>query len=335
MVYASEDSTTQDFPKLPTEIMDNIIWEASRTLDARSVSSIALTSHFFHFKANKIRFSALDPAGNASIPATTHTVTRVGKLANIIRDGMEISSLPGVCTFASSFTLRMLGFRTEIAPVLEDGSLTIIINNLFRQSHVGNAGCLLAASIRSFSLHVNQKTVNGRTDEYSGLDWDLLNNDFRKALQDLILYSQLNELHLNEMRSLPYDILLGSMVRALHLREVSLNLSNRLNRTSVQHESPRARPIPLESLGLDETISSADLALLVHPNGDINGSTGLTLNHLTSFTIHLTTASVMNDLNLILRNTPVLVFMSAVWISYSKPRYPPLDISLINLNTRL
>lgn len=54
--------------------------------------------------------------------------------------------------FATSFSMKVIGYGDEIFPFLEDGSLAYIVNNLFRPSEVNTIGVVNIPSSQSRSL---------------------------------------------------------------------------------------------------------------------------------------------------------------------------------------
>ncbi|PPQ95413.1 hypothetical protein CVT25_000857 [Psilocybe cyanescens] len=138
---------------LPAEVVDDIIEEACRTFNISSVASIALTSHVFRIHANKERFSSLIPCYNDGncIP---HPAKGIRGLANIIRGGQVITTMPGVCSFATSFSLEMIGYYKTVMSALNDGSLAYIFRNLFRPplyTHPASSICSLSLYLHRFS----------------------------------------------------------------------------------------------------------------------------------------------------------------------------------------
>ncbi|PPQ86981.1 hypothetical protein CVT25_009348 [Psilocybe cyanescens] len=133
MSLSPDAEPTQVLPALPVELIDDIIDEASRTLDVSSVSSIALTSHSFRIRANKTRFSSLVPYRKEGYDIK-HTSKRLQSLADIISSGRSIYAMPGVCEFATSFSLHMIGYYDLVMPALNNGNLVYIFNHLFRTS---------------------------------------------------------------------------------------------------------------------------------------------------------------------------------------------------------
>ncbi|PPQ71385.1 hypothetical protein CVT25_003230 [Psilocybe cyanescens] len=220
MFLSPENQLTQALPVLPVELIDDIIDEASRTLDVSSVSAIALASHTFRIHANKERFSSLVPYRNDG-HNIEHTSRGIRTLADIIECGHSVKpSMPGVCEFVTSFSLQMIGYYDKVMPALEDGCLAYIFNNLFRPSRFPPS-----SAARSLSLYIyrwsrdNDDYYDDDEDNprYNGLSWKSIHPKLLIALEDLLRLSELTQLDLAEMRNIPRNFLQGSNIKHLHL----------------------------------------------------------------------------------------------------------------------
>lgn len=101
-------TSIQMSPWLPFELIEEIIIEASRAShpESSTLSSLALTSHAFRIIANKRRFQSLYPGPRLYQDySQEHITTRIRSFSGLIGKGHSITTMPGVCEFATSFSL--------------------------------------------------------------------------------------------------------------------------------------------------------------------------------------------------------------------------------------
>ncbi|PPQ83796.1 hypothetical protein CVT25_001016 [Psilocybe cyanescens] len=299
MVLSPEPRAFQAFPTLPVELVDDIVDKACRMLDKSSVSSIALTSHSFRIRANRSRFSSLVLSGNKrNIP---HTARGITTLANVIRSGQSITTTPGICTFATSFTLTITGYDFMVKPILNNGCLAFIFNNLFRPLPPSASSLASAGGTRSLFLHISHtsRRKHARPDRVS---WGAINSELRQALENLLRFSELNRFSVEAMCDIPSDFLQGSKLKHLSLRRVSITPTS-LNCDST---TPEKSAIILKSLDIDNSISWKDIKMVTHPHFNASVSPCNTLSGLTQLSMEAVGADTYKNLNEVLRNAPAL-----------------------------
>ncbi|PPQ81295.1 hypothetical protein CVT25_015074 [Psilocybe cyanescens] len=296
-------------PALPVELVDDIIDEASRTLDISSVSSIALTSHSFRIRANKTRFSSLVPSRKEGYDIK-HTSKRLQTLADIIGSGQSIYTMPGVCEFATSFSLHMIGYHDLVMPALNNGNLVYIFNHLFRPSDA----TYTQSTTRSLSLCIyrwsraseDEYSNDGDGDEdlrYVDLSWRSMNLDLATCIQNLIQLSELNRLSLKWMRHIPRDLLRGSNIKYLQLHGVSVAQPGSYHRNE---DTAYGEPLLLESLSIDSFVSSTDIGLMTLPSYHDSASTHNLFPCLTRLTVSVSHSNFFKELDKVLYNAPDL-----------------------------
>lgn len=307
-------STAQTLPVLPIELVDDIVGEASLTLyaepDMSSLSSIALTSHACRIQANKARFTYIKITLR-SLRNETYGISRMKDLAAVIKSGQPMTTMPGVCAFATSFALWMSGHPTVITNTLKDGYLTYILETLFQVESTpvyrGNSGPLFRSGKRSLTLMINLHPI-------FRISWRTEIPELLKAFQNLITSSQLEQLVLGGPQELGQDLLLRSGIKHLKLRDTSII------RIPVEGDeetvlSSSEGPSTLQSLDIDNSVSSDDLGITAFPNSHAR-TTSL---HMFPVLTRLSTQSwakihglvwMVNTTNDILRNAPHLLSLS-------------------------
>ncbi|PPQ94862.1 hypothetical protein CVT25_007234 [Psilocybe cyanescens] len=306
MLLSPENQLTQALPVLPVEIINDIIEEASGTLDVSSVSAIALTSHTFRIHANKARFSSLVPYRNHG-HNIEHTSRGIRTLADIIECGHSAKpSMPGVCEFVTSFSLQMIGYYDEVMPALEDGRLAYIFNNLFWPS------CLPPSSAaRSLSLHIYRWSRNDDdyffddedSPRYNGLSWRSIHPKLLIALEDLLRRSEITQLDLTEMRNIPRNFLQGSNVKHLRLgRSTISEIGSYYN----YDNTAGGGPMLLESLDIDCLVSYKGIGLITHLDSDIPESPRNILPHLVNLSVQVRHPGNLEIMNQVLDRAPAL-----------------------------
>ncbi|PPQ81294.1 hypothetical protein CVT25_015073, partial [Psilocybe cyanescens] len=319
MSLSAEAQTTHVVPTLPTEIMDEIIDEACRILDVSSISSVALSSHVFRIHANKARFSSLVPHRNNG-HGIQHTAKRIKGLADINRSGHTLSTLPGVFSFATSFSLQMIGYYNEVMPALNDGNLAYIFRNLFRPPLHKNS----ASSICSLSLHVYRWSRRDDDDyddpRYGAMHWLSMNSVLLQEFKALLRESDITRLCLEVVRHIPRDFLQGTKIKHLYLRRVSIYPFGHNNDTTSD-----PKPVPLESLDIDDSVSATELGQIALPHPQIKITLPLTqdplLPSLTKLHVTIMYISMFERLNELLNNTPHL--QSLALTLYTNSKYFP------------
>ncbi|PPQ86000.1 hypothetical protein CVT25_001522 [Psilocybe cyanescens] len=328
MSLSAEAQDARMLSTLPAEIVDDIIEEACRTLNVSSVSSVALTSHIFRIHANKARFSSLIPHRNAGhdIP---HTAKSIRGLADIIRSGQAITTMPGVCSFAASFTLRMIGYTDEITPTLNDGSLACIFRNLFRPPlHT-------ASSIYSLSLYVHRwsRHDDGGYDDprYSAMNWLSMITEIPQEFKTLLRESDITRLSLEMVRDIPRDFLRGTKIKHLCLRRVSIYPFWENHDTA-----PDPKPVSLASLDIDDSVSPTELGQIALPHLHIKiplqSAHGHSFPFLTMLHMVVVHISMFDRLDILLNYTPHLQSL-ALTLHINRYHYTRHEgIRLINYN---
>lgn len=287
---------------LPLELLEEIINEASRTSDVSTISSIALTSHAFRILANKRRFQSLvlcEYKGHNM----EHTAKRIKTLADLIVNGHSTKTMLGVCEFVTSFSLQMIGYYDEVTPVIEDGCLARIFDNLFRSTNLRTL-----SAHRAFSLSIYEYRW-ARTDaeyfddnehfpRYNKLSWNSMGETLFTVLRDLIQLSQLNRLILQKMVHVPRNLLQGSNVKHFHLSKTKLS-DNMLSYNGETSTSTLVS-ILLESLNIDSLVSDNDIGAIVYPYTNITDASDYLYPCLVHFTIYVPYVDMLVVMNKIL-----------------------------------
>ncbi|PPQ84097.1 hypothetical protein CVT25_002178 [Psilocybe cyanescens] len=281
MSHSPEGQSTPATPPLPVELVDEIIADALRTLDPSGVSSIALASHALRIHANRARFTSLVLYRKDS-PDVQHTAKSIRTLADIIRNGHSIPTMPGICEFTTSFALKMIGLGHGVMPALEDGCLAYIFNNLFRPSGVDTSIVRpgTSAGTRSLFLNIYRETqwriLRVHDDSKHGrLIWDKINPELLAALEDLIQFSTLNRLSLEHMRNIPTDLLQGTKIK--HLRLSMITISPPLSHHRLDRP-PLERSMLLESFDVHDADLQVDVMQMKILGSDIRVSLRIPYN---------------------------------------------------------
>lgn len=240
-------SMLQKIEPLPFEIVENIIETAVATLDAATLSSIALVSHDFHHSANNVRFSSAIFDTEQHRSSFEKETDRIHELSSLIDSGKRTETLPGVHTFITSFILKL----NALAPIgaldafLKDGSLAFIFNNLFRIPPTKPSARL--------TLSIEIADVRNDGPEYGDDiviklgDWRRFGSNLSRALIALIRTSHLNDLRIVQLIGIPTNFLLGARLKHLLLHGIGTD------KRSNPPDDPQVSgpPTCLESLSLD------------------------------------------------------------------------------------
>lgn len=280
-------------PQLPFEILDNILEEALKTMNRASLSSLALTSRGLRIYANEARFSTLLPYKGHVGHDCDGTIRRLDGLADIIRDGHSVPTIPGVAEFVTSFQLKVTGYATALQRVLDSKSIPFIFANIFRPSQLYTS--IQKPRTLILSLHPFEWGYSSDVRSH----WTMLNGELRGEFANLLRFSGLNELHLRQIRGIPSSFLQGSKIKCLSFRGVSLH-------SSIVGKS---EPIDLESLSIDHCIPFRDLVHLC-----FNSSLPLSRSflNLTTASIQVNHAEDMDTLNEILANAPCIEHLGVI-----------------------
>lgn len=309
MALPPDKEPTQSLPALPLELLIGIMDEAYETLDGSVTSAIALTSHTFRSIINKRRFSSLVLHREGGLDVR-YTSKMVKTLADIIRSGQSIDTMPGVCKFATSFSLKMIGYYDEVAPVLEDGWLAYIFDHLFRPSSL-----FTASNDRSLFLYIycwcrdeeDYYSDDQDRPRYNGLSWRSMDPKLSTALEDLIMHSELNQLSLQELQHVPSDLLRDSNIKDLRLHRTTLSEADWGDNHPNYLEMG---PMKLEFLAIDAFISVADLERITYPISRTP--------YLVHFSIRVPFSDMIGVINHVLARSPALQSLDIfLWITES------------------
>ncbi|KAH9479943.1 hypothetical protein JR316_0008540 [Psilocybe cubensis] len=273
-------------PQLPFEILDGILEEGLKVLPLSSLSSLALTSRGFRIYANEARFSTLLPYKGHVGHDCDGTIRRLDSLADVIRTGHSIPTLPGVGDFVTSFQLKVTGYATALQRVLDSQSIPFIFANIFRPSPLYTS----VNKPRSLMLSLHPFEWGYSSDVR--IHWSMLHDGFRGEFANLLCLSDLDELHLRQIKGVPSSFLQGSKVKHLNFRGVSLQSS----------VSGKSAPINLQSLSIDHFISFQDLVQLCF-NSSFSPPPQ-SFRSLTNASLQVNHAEDMDTLNDILGNAP-------------------------------
>lgn len=277
------DQQPRRMPEIPFEILDSILEEALMAMNPASLSSLALASRGLRIYANEARFSSLTPYKGHVGHDCDGTIRRLDALAKLMREGHSVPTIPGVGEFVTSFQLKVTGYATALQRVLNSKSIPFIFSNIFRPTRLYTP----MRKPRKLTLSLHPFEWGYSSDVRS--HWTMLDDDLRGEFANLLRYSDLNELHLRQIKDVPSSFLQGSKIRHLSFRGVSLH-------SSLVGEP---EPIHLESLAIDHYIPFQDLVHLF-----CNSSLPLPQSflYLTTASVQVNHAEDMDTLNAILAN---------------------------------
>ncbi|KAH9479937.1 hypothetical protein JR316_0008534 [Psilocybe cubensis] len=273
-------------PKLPSELIDDIVDRALTVLDDQSLSSMALTTQHFRVKVNQKRFSAviLDSIFGRNCSDLSN---RLNCFA-ILVDGQRrlTPRMINVASFVNSFEFSMVPQEGENPPFI-DAAMTVLCNNLFRETP-------------GYRPRTDEFTFKFEPWNHSYSDkhyhWETFRMAMRHAFVDLVRRSKLTSLQIAAICSMPVGALQGSKIKHLHLRQVSIN-------PSLDLSSPLLSPVILESLFLDGLVSYRTLCGLFCGRYD---SASNLFTRLTNLKVTLRAIDDVDTANQILTNATSL-----------------------------
>lgn len=227
-------------PTLPLEILDEIVTTAVRTLNPPSLSSIALVSNKYRILVNESRFSFIH-LGSHMGRIEDSDCHRLDSLADLLRTGSVVDSMPSVANFITSLSLTAWGNTSELSPLLHNGALAYVFHKLFRQSaHSYSPRSefrrvsldILNWTQRLSSLPSDRESQGSISDDDEGqeeeesyeetfLEWSLTDSALTMSFINFLLNSQVTHLHLSHIHNIPLNFLLGTNLQHLSLGEVS------------------------------------------------------------------------------------------------------------------
>ncbi|KAH9479951.1 hypothetical protein JR316_0008548 [Psilocybe cubensis] len=230
MISDTQTSITSSDPHFPSEITDLIFDFALPGLDPRSISSVAHASHHFRALANHQRFSSISFVYNDTKRIPTNVKMRICKFAELIQTGRQITTMRGIQTFISSFTLEV-GIGSDFLNFTKLGYLSVIFDNLFRDP------AITCEPVRMLSLNI--------APDQPFRDWKKDGNTLLESLWSLIRTPYLNELRILRGSGIPLNLILGSNIENLHVGDLVMFDDEIVELKQV------SRPVELKSLWLD------------------------------------------------------------------------------------
>lgn len=202
---------------LPAELVGNIINEAYMTpvVDEEVALSIALTSHTFRIILNRKRFGSIEFFPGSS----QRRFCKIKDLARIIESGKSIPTLLSLCDFVLSCNVKVVANSRDVVEALEDGSLSLIFDNLFRPRSVNTS-----SNWRSLHLLFHMWGQKDFAIQSLQTPWSSINPTLVASIRNLIQFSDLNGLTLHhKWENIPRDILQVSKVKRLRLLQISIS----------------------------------------------------------------------------------------------------------------
>ncbi|KDR80892.1 hypothetical protein GALMADRAFT_241390 [Galerina marginata CBS 339.88] len=207
-------------PNLPSELIDLIIGRvaqfASKTEHNHALSSTALVSHSFRFRAHSHLFS------DVIISSNTRRFDQATERLDVLRkliDADRHSECNGIASHIRTFELSISRPYDDEDSKVMAATMVAIIGKIFK---TGTSPC-------SFSL-----TFNGHW-RWESLEY--FGPGFNSAFQDICRNPRLSTLRLSYLYGMPMDLLRHSSVKNISfIRVAFMDLS--LNRTSTLADNP-------------------------------------------------------------------------------------------------